>query len=107
MEEPIPIDLSRLDPEEVDLLSHMLALNPNKRRTASELCNHPYFGGWRPKLVDNSMAVDEGNGLHSKRSTRQAPLSYRLDETKKRAIVHIGTHSTPAEDKKLVDELKE
>ena len=30
----------------------MIVLDPNKRKTASELCNHHYFGGWTPRLTD-------------------------------------------------------
>lgn len=53
------------------------------------------------------MAVDESKGLSFKRNPRQALPQYRLDESKKKAIVHIGKHTTPAEDKRLIDDLEE
>ena len=85
----------------------MIVFDPSKRKTASELCNHPYFGGWRPRLTDVEDLEEQKEELTTKSQARQYKKQYRIIEETNKAIVHMGKHTTPAQDLQVVRELEE
>ena len=81
----------------------MLVLNPAKRKSAAELCNHAYFEGWKPSISTNCSTAMVKFSLDKAKSTEP----YRIDPNTGKAIVHISSKSTWREDKLVIQKLQE
>ena len=91
----VNFDSKRLLPLEIDLLQSMLVLNPGKRKSSAELCNHAYFEGWKPSIRTDCSTPLVKLSLEKAKSTEP----YRIDPNTGKAVVYISSKRTMHEDK--------
>jgi serine/threonine protein kinase len=88
-----------LNKEQLDLLNCIFKLDPSKRPTAAELCNHPYLDGWKPSITENGpLMIQVKVDQPKKEPIVDKRYWHYFDEERGKYVVKFSFYSSPFED---------